>query len=389
MKNSMAIFFLLFFFACNKQNEPLVDNYESSTGNAFILKNSSIDNITRIDSFIIESPQDSDFFYSKYYFDLNIDFYVLENYDFLSILHPPFLDYYYAHSGYYSLAVEQDSLEKHSMQPQVEFQSNQKYEHLIMLEPETDGNPMYFGAVGLFLQEYLFNAQESNPGNVVKIGFYSSSNNAVEVESQQLMEVFYEKTNSATKQANQYFPTRSANDILHEIEQGINIVTSSGFTDKQLTIITYSLFDTAGLDQQLLKDLQQKLANNNEITLNTISMLPVDFLQPLVYQSDGFHQTDISFLSNINDFQSNAYEFQQWIGKGIFASSVTIQNMERLISSQSKKFNRYSVRSQLTTYQNITTDSMKQIMASQFYHINWKSDKDYLSREIDVKPNVN
>ena len=118
-------------------------------------------------------------------------------------------------------------------------------------------------------------------------------------------------------------------------------------------------------------------------------MLPVDFLQPLVYQSDGFHQTDISFLSNINDFQSNAYEFQQLIGKGIFASSVTIQNMERLISSQSKKFNRYSVRSQLTTYQNITTDSMKQIMASQFYHINWKSDKDYLSREIDVKPNVN
>ncbi len=384
MKSNFIV--ILLFLSCLSCEKQEYDNIsaESSSGQVFILKSSFIDsNIIQQNSY--DGPG---FSYDKslFFFDLIIDYYFLDNFEFLSgLMIPEFIDYN-ANADNYDTDIKLDTNKQNyfiSNKNAEGFSPN--YSNLILMDPRSDANSMYFAKTGFFLQQYLDNSSN------VEFGFFSYTTNKIEFvkDNEVMMNEFYIRSGNPEKNVNAPTPQVTANYFIDLIRKGIKkIEEAPPSTNPQLTILTYALVEKPLIDKNMIKDLIFELKSKG-ITLNIVSLLPLDFLQPIVFETSGFYQIDISYLSSVSDFISNHSELDDIVKTRVFGSSIAIQNMHQIISGQSNNFQRFTVSSILTT--NDSVINIDSLLKKQNFRLSWGNNtlNRIVPKDLSIKPLIN
>ncbi|MFK8044510.1 MAG: hypothetical protein AB8B72_03375 [Crocinitomicaceae bacterium] len=399
MRNSIILGLLVLISSCKKDNYEDPVYPQTSTGQAFVIKNSFADNFYNdgkkdsILNFVSNTNDTSFYYFYNVTYDFHLDFLIIEDFKPKPLLISPVLEY--IHDRNYLMgdgptipdsskwAVDTLIFDQNAHQPA-------SYTNLILMDCERDKNAMYFSSFGFFLEQYL--DSQNNPTRTILGGFYNNANNTLDIvpNTKAITPRVYEKTIDASKNPTDLFDYIPANELLNQIELGINELTASPQTGSlNLTIITYTLFDTFNLNYTLLNDIKTKLTSE-EITLNIISLLPVNFAMPLVFCSGGFIQNDLYYIDKLQ-FYAYPNQFEELVEKGKFPSSTTIQNMEKLINGQEKNdFNRYTVRCAYGYPNNVPEDTIKKILRKQQIYIKWKKNNNgSMPFEFELKPIIN
>jgi hypothetical protein len=388
MKTNLFIISLLFLLSCQKDIENEYTGIKTSSGNAFILKSAFFDNYSKT---TVYNPTDSTYQYTNFNFDLNLEFYDLENMEFSHFEgFPNLFSYSNEYNGFGFPVYEKDDTltETHFLSFETNFPNINAYDHLILMSVNEDKDRMYHGHTGFFLEQYIEAARSSNANNKIMLGYYNQTSQSLEIMTNELMPDFYDRTANANKKDQQSFTILNPQNLLDEISSGINNLLYGTQKSKQLTLITYSAFDTTGMNYDTL-DYYANLLKTNNIVLNVLSLLPNDFLQPLVFKSGGFYQTDISSLYyNFDDFINQQYEFELLLENAAFASSFAIQNLHQLITNNNK-FTRFTIESVYAVQDSTTSyDSLKSVLKLPYFKITLENTKDYYPQYYTLKPIV-
>jgi len=398
MKNSIFLAIVIIAVSCNK--DPKKDDVftKTSTGNAFVLKDAFIDSSsiikenyldTSIQTFIDENnnpyTDTTITVRSKFFFDLNIDFAWLNNFELSPEVSIPSITYFdmIRDGNFWVNAQHRSDIEDGvvSLSQTNSTSSLSNYNSFIVMNSVRDANPMYFASLGFFLEQFI----EKQQGGDLKIGYFSPTNKTIEVEEnkEDLMTNFYERTKTSSKNSLELIDYIPASELLDQIELGIQeLDTTSPAT---LTILTYTLFDTSFLDTNRLNSIQAQLKGN--IQLNIISLYPVDFMQKTVFRSGGFLHHDIYKIYDIPSELAQPYQFEELVNEGYFSSSIVVQNTNLLIEKISP-INRFSVKCVLTDFNDITKTKAISEITNTSVTMFWQSSEKRLPVAIYLNPEI-
>lgn len=357
-------------WTCSKKEE-LPDKITSYSGEAFILKSASIDTSKLIRKTILDSNAAFSAYHFK--FPLRLELYFIKNIDLIYPSNPPRINYLTTDNT--PIVLDSSQLQK-KPKNQKTTENGSNYEQLIIFNTELDKDMMYYASTGFFLEQYI----NQYNGDHLTFGFTNTQGNTSFIK-ENLMAEFYEKTrdiNTSSSIDPEYkYNEQEYYHIINSIEAGVKQLKNSSTTNKQLTFVNYSLVDPNTIDPSQLAELKNLMDSDTTITLNVISLFPLDYLQPITQKTGGFFESDITFIYDFSSFLNYPNDLKEIIDLQSFPSSYVIQNLNQIISGPNNRFQQYTVNCILTE-EDITKSSkslvIDKIIKEQF-HIEWQPNK--------------